>query len=99
MTRIALLSPCVVQSDAVSNDIVGMYHTLLGLGHDVRIFAGTWSIDRPDVTHFPELPEYLEDDADVVIYHHSIGWDDGLDLLTGLRCRKVIKYHNVTPPE
>jgi glycosyltransferase involved in cell wall biosynthesis len=89
----------VVQSDAVSNDIVGMYHTLLGLGHDVRIFAGTWAIPRPDVTHFPSIFQFLTDDTDLVIYHHSIGWDHGLDLLRTLRCRKVIKYHNVTPPE
>src|SRR5262245_13342965 len=99
MTRIALLSPCVVQSDAVSNDIVGMYHTLLGLGHEVRLFAGTWAIPRPDVTHFPAIFQFLTDASDVVIYHHSIGWDHGLDLLRTLHCRKVIKYHNVTPPE
>jgi glycosyltransferase involved in cell wall biosynthesis len=98
MARIALLSPCVVQSDGVSNDVLGMYDALRGLGHDVRMFAGTWTVGRFDVTHFPAIFPYLQSDG-VVIYHHSIGWDDGLDVLQRLRCRKVVKYHNVTPPE
>jgi glycosyltransferase involved in cell wall biosynthesis len=99
MTRIALLSPCIIKADAVSNDVLGMYHTLTGLGHEVRLFAGTWTVPEPDVTHFSELEDYIRSSTDVLIYHHSIGWDDGLKALKSFRCRKIVKYHNVTPPE
>jgi glycosyltransferase involved in cell wall biosynthesis len=34
-----------------------------------------------------------------LIYHYSRGWKFGLKLLGELKCRKAIKYHNVTPPE
>jgi glycosyltransferase involved in cell wall biosynthesis len=35
----------------------------------------------------------------LLIYHFSIGWKPGLELLGKLNCRRAIKYHNVTPPE
>src|SRR5262249_45175604 len=28
-----------------------------------------------------------------------IGWDDGLTYVREARCKRVVKYHNVTPPE
>lgn len=99
MTRVALLSPSVNVADAVSNDVLGMYDTLVARGHDVRIFAGTWTVPRPNVSHFPAIRKYLSSAEDLVIYHHSIGWEDGLQTLQKLSCRKVVKYHNVTPPE
>jgi glycosyltransferase involved in cell wall biosynthesis len=36
---------------------------------------------------------------DLLIYHHSIYWKQGEDLLKALKTLPVLKYHNVTPPE
>jgi glycosyltransferase involved in cell wall biosynthesis len=45
-----------------------------------------------------ELPAFLGDDTQaILIYHHAIGWTAGLDLLRRATCRRVVKYHNVTP--
>jgi glycosyltransferase involved in cell wall biosynthesis len=35
----------------------------------------------------------------VFIYHYSIGWDFGLRMLRELPGKRVVKYHNITPPE
>lgn len=99
MTRIAILAPSITTRDAVSNDVVGMHDALKERGYDVRLFAEGWALDQPRVWPSPQVGNFLKQRTDVLIYHYSRGWDPGLDLLHELKCRKIIKYHNVTPPE
>lgn len=99
MTRIAILTPTLRPADAVSNDVLGMRRVLSERGHEVSIFT-----DSSSVSGYPEQPpaaalSYLREPADVLIYHHSIGWDGGIETLKTAPCRKIVKYHNVTPPE
>lgn len=98
MTRVALMSPCIMDGDAVCNDVLGMYRALLERGHEACVFAD-WVISDPEYKHVNDLKQFLKDDTDVVIYHHAVGWDNGMEILTNLKCKRVIKYHNVTPPE
>ena len=88
MKRIAILTPSLAPADAVSNDIRGEFDVLKRKGHDVKIFS-----DLAPVRNFLRSPE------DVLIYHHSRGWHPGVQLVRELSCRRVIKYHNVTPAE
>ena len=99
MTRIAILTPTLRPADAVSNDVLIMRRVLSARGHDVSIFA-----DSSSVPGEPEQPPatastYLREPLDVLIYHHSIGWDRGIEIFKAASCRKLVKYHNVTPPE
>ena len=96
--RIAILTPTLRPADAVSNDVLTMRDVLGARGHDVAIFAESSSI-----TGEPELPPetalpFLREPSDVLIYHHSIGWPTGIPIFKVARCRKIVKYHNVTPP-
>ena len=98
MIRIAICTPDLAPGDAVSNDVIGMYHALTDRRYEARIFAENTYINRPQV-HRPEhIKDFLQNSEDILIYHHSVGWDIGINLLRELKCRKVIKYHNVTPP-
>ena len=97
MSRIAILSPCVEMADAVSNDAIGMYRALAAQGHEVALFANTWNISEPDVRHVRRMKQFLKGSADLLIYHHSVGWDTGLYILKEVPCKRIIKYHNVTP--
>ncbi len=99
MTRIAILTPSITTGDAVSNDALGMYEVLKKRGRDVRVFAEGWALDKPRVWPAPQVERFLRKSSDILIYHYSRGWDPGLDLLRKLNCQKVIKYHNVTPPD
>jgi glycosyltransferase involved in cell wall biosynthesis len=99
MTRIAILTPSITTGDAVSNDVLGMYDVLRGLGHEVRIYAEGWTFDSPRVRPAPRVTNFLKSASDLLIYHYSRGWDFGLSLLRELRCLRAVKYHNVTPPE
>jgi glycosyltransferase involved in cell wall biosynthesis len=99
MTRIAILTPSITTNDAVSNDVFGMNDVLRQLGHETRIYAEGWSFDKPKIWPAPKIGSYLKNPSDLLIYHYSRGWDFGLNLLRELKCRKVVRYHNVTPPE
>lgn len=98
MRRIALLTPTLITADAISNDIYGMYEVLKKSGHDVRLFANE-NTTTHDVTPAAKIKDFLISPDDILIYHYSMGWNVGLKLLQDLKCRKVLKYHNITPPE
>ena len=98
MTRFAILTPHLTTGDAVSNDVVGMLRVLEKHGYEARPFAGSAEVCDTRVWPLDEIGDFLNED-DVLIYHHSFGWDIGLELLKQLKCKIVIKYHNVTPPE
>lgn len=98
MKRIGLLTPCVIDGDAVSNDVLGMYGVLSELGYDVRLFVDNCYVTDVAFSPSGEIAHFLRDPSSLLIYHFSIGWQKGIELLRTLKCRKVVKYHNVTPP-
>lgn len=97
MSRIAILSPSLSHGDAVTNDVFGMADVLQHKGHDVRLFCETHALNDRRVYSSARVPQFVSRPDDMLIYHYSRGWQPGIDLLSSLRCRKVIKYHNVTP--
>lgn len=97
MVNVALLTPGFFLGDAVGNDIVGMHRALTQQGHNCCVFSLVWDPNFADVQHVQHLSQFLQSPEDIVIYHCSIGWDEGLALLQSLSCKKVVKYHNITP--
>ena len=99
MTRVALLTPSITTGDAVSNDILGMHAALSRRGYDAQIFADASSLSGHQIRPSNKLNHFLNNSEALLIYHYSTGWDEGLAILRSCRCNKVVKYHNVTPPE
>ena len=99
MKRIGICNTNLEPGDAVSNDMLGMYKRLHKKGYRVRLFAFGSSLIEPPVYPIEALPEFLYDSEDLCIYHYATGWEQGLGILSRLKCRKIIKYHNVTPCE
>lgn len=97
LSRVAILSPSLSFGDAVSNDVLGMAHVLKERGHEVRLFCQSHALKNGRVFDAAKVPKFLTRPDDVLIYHYSMGWSPGLLLLRTLKCKKVIKYHNVTP--
>lgn len=97
--RIAVLAPGLVPHDAVSNDALGMAAALRRLGHEVALFAPhARAVDEP--VHAPDAIEHwLRSPEDVVLYHYCVGWDFPLALLRRVRARRIVRYHNITPPQ
>lgn len=97
--RICIAHRAVAYGDAVGNDIAGTYRLLERCGYEVaivcefvhpRIAASLRVITTPD-------PAQATGQFDMLIYHHSIAWDAGEDLLNAFRGAIVVKYHNITP--
>lgn len=99
MTRVAILTPNLDAADAVSNDVLAMQSLLSERGHEVEVFAEHSNLNGRTIAQPSEARSFLRDTHDVLIYHHSIGWERGIELVKNLSCRKMIKYHNVTPPQ
>jgi glycosyltransferase involved in cell wall biosynthesis len=97
--RIAMLVPGIGPYDAVSNDAVGMTDALRLLGHEVALFAPQCSVAGVSVEPPAAIEQWLGGPDDVVIYHYCIGWDFPLALLARVRAKRVVRYHNITPPE
>jgi glycosyltransferase involved in cell wall biosynthesis len=98
MSRIAILSLSISPGDAVGNDALEMHRILSGRGHESALFNSHWVKPSPHTQDFAELPAFLGDDPEgILLYHHAVGWMAGLELLRQLTCRRVVKYHNVTP--
>ena len=99
MTRAAIVTSHLQGGDAVSNDVVGMASALARRGFDARVYSESSELTDTEVFKVSSIHEFLKDPADLVVYHYSIGWEPGLELLRTAKCRTAIKYHNVTPPE
>jgi glycosyltransferase involved in cell wall biosynthesis len=99
MTRIAIVNSSIEDGDAISNDMLGMYRVLSGQRYEVGLFAESSSIDTPWIQPAAQIQRFLKSSTDILIYHYATGWEAGLRLLKKLTCRKIVKYHNVTPPE
>ena len=97
MTRVGLLLPNFTPADAVGNDVAGMYQALEARGHEVCIFAKCSSVHGFNIRPCKDCQRFLQDRSAVLIYHHSTGWDEALSLLEAAHCRRVLKYHNITP--
>lgn len=93
--KIAILVAVLGERDAVGTDAREMAAALARRGHDVRLFATAGAGAEP----LDAIDEVVVDPRAVLIYHFAFGWPPGVDVLRRARCRRVVRYHNVTPPE
>ena len=100
MPRVAVVTPHVTSHDAVCNDVYGMSEALRRRRCEARIYAADWTVSEAELKVWPvsRIKDFLKNSDDALIYHHSMGWETGSDLLAGSDCRRIIRYHNVTPP-
>jgi glycosyltransferase involved in cell wall biosynthesis len=97
--KVAMLVPGLSPHDAVSNDVRQMAAVLRTDGHEVGLFA-PHSRGIDDTVRAPdEVEAWLQSPDDLLIYHYCVGWPFALDLLRRVHARRIVRYHNVTPPE
>lgn len=94
--KIALIVPDLFRGDGVGNDVLGMARALR-LRHSVRIVCANC---EKDIEH-TRVSDYLKNpqDDDLIIYHYAVEWDAGDKIFTSFNGRRILRYHNVTPPE
>ena len=96
--RIIQLLTTLSFGDAVSNDALALRGAIADMGYETAIYAE--NIDRrlpkDAAGHISEMPELSSGDA--LLYHLSTGTDLNFRL-PSFSCRKMMIYHNITPPE
>ena len=97
MSKIKIIQvlPTISYGDAVSNDAINIDRILRKNGYETEIYAE--NIDRRlknKVLKVNKLNKLNKND--ILIYHKSTGTDLSF-LLEKYKCKKVIRYHNITP--
>lgn len=96
MTTVHQFHPVLAPGDAMSNHVFALQKRLREWGHDAHAYAieaktgvDAWSYRRLFRVARPD---------DVVLLHFSMGHEI-FDQLAKLPSRKILVYHNITPPE
>ncbi len=97
--KVAILVAVLGERDAVGTDAREMAAALARLGHEVRLFAGAAQGGVPAAEPLDALAEVADDPQAILIYHFAFGWPPGVEILRRARCRRIVRHHNVTPPE
>lgn len=87
------------RGDAISNEAIVMRDLFRSWGHESHIYSEARRILpelRGDARDVSEYRKTARPD-DIVLLHLSIGSTVN-DVFAELKCRKVILYHNITPP-
>jgi Glycosyltransferase len=98
--EVILLHQTFSDGDAIGHDIQGMYNVLEKLSLPVYIFC-EYNVARSNyrMIDISELRKKIKHHTNLLIYHHSIYWQLGEQILKEAKCKVVVRYHNITPPE
>jgi glycosyltransferase involved in cell wall biosynthesis len=97
--RAAVITPFFTDHDAVCNDVRQGAEALRRHGWEARIFAVGGASAHEPIFPVAELAAFVRAPSDLACYHFSTGRRDVLDAVAALGCRKILKFHNITPPE
>lgn len=86
--------PTIVPGDAVSNECLRMQEILAKAGIVSRIYAENIHPSLSNrVLHYSK---YSNSIGNILIFHYSIG-SDITAFIRSLKCKKIMRYHNITP--
>jgi len=96
--KIYLLTPALSVDDAVGTNIIHEYSVLRDHGYQAKLYAT--HCDDSFKSHLIDkraLERSIQEEDALILYHHSIYWEEGEYLLRTAKCRVVLRYHNITP--
>ncbi|MDR2446409.1 MAG: glycosyltransferase family 4 protein [Treponema sp.] len=96
--RIFQLAPTLAHGDAIGNDVLALDALIKRLGYTAGIFYEHLhnGVLEKMCVHYKNMPKVKSDD--IVIYHLATASPTAY-FFSSLECRKIVIYHNITPPE
>jgi len=94
---IVIMHKSVIPHDAIGNDIESMY-LLLKKKYHCFVYAIDKLNTNVEYIDRKKLYSIICRDSCIVIYHHSVFWREGYDILKKVRGKIIFRYHNITPP-
>lgn len=98
MKKVIQIIPSIAYGDAVGNDCLAISKVLSEMGYETGVYAKVIDkrMNEPLVHEFSRLPRLSKDD--VVILNHCTG-SDLCERFKKMNGRKMMIYHNITPPK
>lgn len=93
-----IMHQTVTKHDAIGNDIEAMYFLLNENNYECVVYAENKQNDKVRYIDIAELDQQIKMRENIIIYHHSVNWSSGYEILKRADCRIVFRYHNITPP-
>ena len=97
MSTVHQFHPTLAPGDAMSNHVFALRRRIRGWGYESYAYAVEAKAGVADVRSYRRLFRDVKPD-DMLIVHFSMG-HEVIDQLVKLNARKVLVYHNITPPE
>lgn len=96
--KIIQIIPTIAYGDAVGNDSLAVMRVIKEMGYKTGIYAENIDdkLHEADVYRISDLPKLQNDD--IIIFNHSTGTDLCYNL-SKIPGRKMMIYHNITPPK
>ena len=93
------IHPTVSYGDAIGNDMVEIQSVLRKLGYNSNIYAQYIHPKMRGVKNYVEYKK-ISSPENILIMHYSIGYGSDLfAFVKSLPDKKILIYHNITPPE
>lgn len=94
--KILQMLPALMPGDAVGNDALAIEKVIREMGYDTTIYAGL--VHEKLRSRGQNWDKLSVSPEDVILYHQATG-NDMCFQLEHFPCRKIMIYHNITPPE
>ena len=95
--NIVIMTPTLASHDAIGNDLESM-HNILVKKCNCKIYVETNCTNNIKHIKIKALNKIINNVNSIIIYHHSVYWEEGEKLLKKAKSRIVFRYHNITPP-
>ncbi len=97
--KVVIITPTLQEYDAVGNDTMAQLGCLKETGIAAHLFAEHYTESfNGMVMSIEELDNSIKDENNAIIYHHSVYWELGEEIIERSSAKILMKYHNITPP-
>ncbi len=96
MRNVLIVYKDIFPHDAVGYDVVEEARCLRHAGWKVSVYAESAHSSVSDWM-CEDTGALLAGPSTLLIYHHAVYWEKGIEMLNSARCIRAVKYHNITP--
>ncbi|MEP7044316.1 MAG: glycosyltransferase family 4 protein [Dokdonella sp.] len=97
--KAVIMTPVLAGADAVGNDVLAMAHVLRERGIETRLCCNVAVGIDEGILPPERVLDFAGGADDLLIYHFSVSWPAALEVLGHARGFRVVRYHNITPPQ
>ena len=88
--KIDQVLPVLIHNDAIGDEVRNLRDILKKLGYNSNIYTRVTTEETISYTYLDKSIERI------IIYHYST-WDETIEYILKLPCKKIFVYHNITP--